>query len=209
MIQPWRVVSNRKDKLVLKGGNSGFYSVKLLYEALNRTVAEPRSFLALSVWNLLVPLKVGFFAWEASWGEVMTLDQLKKRGRPLANRCYLCEEEEETLNHLLVHCPKVRMLWELILAIVGFGWVFPFSIRQVLLAWQGTKVGKKRKKVWRAAPLCLFWAMWCERNRVVFDNKAFFAYILKNFFICNFWSWSNVSSGDRDEFIGFSNMDGV
>ena len=95
----------------------------------------------------MVPLKVGFFAWEASWGKVMTLDQLKKRGRSLANRCYLCEEEEETLNHLLVHCSKARMLWELILAIVGFGWVFPFSVRQVLLAWQGTNVGKKRKKV--------------------------------------------------------------
>ena len=66
MIQPWRVVSNREDKLVLKGGNSSFYSVKLLYEELNRTVAEPRSFPALSIWNPLVPLKVGFFAWEAS-----------------------------------------------------------------------------------------------------------------------------------------------
>ena len=66
MIQPWRVVSNREDKLVLKGGNSGFYSVKLLYEALNRIVAESRSFLALLVWNPLAPLKVSFFAWEAS-----------------------------------------------------------------------------------------------------------------------------------------------
>ena len=66
LIQPWRVVSNREDKLVLKGGNSGFYSVKLLYEALNRIATEPRSFLALSSWNPLVPLKVGFFAWEAS-----------------------------------------------------------------------------------------------------------------------------------------------
>ena len=90
------------------------------------------------------------------------------------------------------------MLWELILAIVGFGWVFPFLVQQVLLAWQGTKVGKRRKKVWRAASLCLFWIVWCERNRVTFDNEAFSAYRLKNSFICNFWSWSNVFSGDRD-----------
>ena len=57
------------------------------------------------------------------------LDQLKKRGRPLANRCYLCEKEEETLDHLLVHCPQARLLWELILAIIGIGWVFPFLVR--------------------------------------------------------------------------------
>ena len=33
---------------------------------------------------------------------------------------------------------------------------------------------------------------------MVFDNETFSAYRLKNSFICNFWSWSNVSSGDRD-----------
>ena len=120
-----------------------------------------------------------FFAWEASWGKVMTLDLLKKRRRPLANRCYLCEEEEETLNHLLVHCLKAKVLWELILAIIGFRWFFPFSVRQVLLAWQGTKVGKKRKKVWRTAPFCLFWTEWRERNRVAFDNEAFSKYRLR------------------------------
>ena len=33
---------------------------------------------------------------------------------------------------------------------------------------------------------------------MAFDNEAFSAYRLKNSFICNFWSWSNVYSGDRD-----------
>ena len=76
MIHPQKVVANREDKMVLKGGTLSVYSVKLLYEVLNRTEAETTPFPALSVWNTLVPLKVGFFAWEASWGKVMTLDQL-------------------------------------------------------------------------------------------------------------------------------------
>ena len=59
-------------------------------------------------------------------------------------------------------------------------------------------MGKKRKKVWRVAPLCLFWIVWHERNRVAFDNEAFSTYRLKSSFICNFWSWSNVCRGDRD-----------
>ena len=57
----------------------------------------------------------------------------KKRGRPLANRCYLCENKEETIEHLLVHCEQARMLWEIILAIVDIEWVFPFSVRHALL----------------------------------------------------------------------------
>ena len=60
-------------------------------------------------------------------------------------------------------------------------------------------MGKKRKKVWRVDPFYLFLTMWCERNRVTFDNEAFSAYRLKNSFICNFGSWSNVSSGDKDK----------
>ena len=37
-----------------------------------------------------------------------------------------------------------------------------------------------------------------------------YAYRLKSSFICNFWSWSNVYSGDKDKsFAGFSNLDGV
>ena len=71
-------------------------------------------------------------------------------------------------------------------------------------------MGKKRKKVWKAAPLCFFWTVWRKRNGVAFDNEAFFVYRLKSSFICNFWSWSNVYSGDRyRSLLDFLNLDGV
>ena len=50
---------------------------------------------------------------------MLTLDQLKKQGRALANRRFLCGGGEETVDHLLVHCPKARTMWELLLAIFG------------------------------------------------------------------------------------------
>ena len=34
---------------------------------------------------------------------MFTLDKLKRGERALSNRCFLCEEEEETMDHLLVH----------------------------------------------------------------------------------------------------------
>ena len=58
----------------------------------------------------------------------------------------MCEEEEETIDHLLIHCKFAKMLWDLILSIVGISWVFPQSVLHTLLAWQGAAVGKKRKK---------------------------------------------------------------
>ena len=68
------------------------------------------AFPSRSIWNPVIPPRMGFFAWEASRGKMLTLNQLKRRGRPLANRCFLCEEDEEEINHLLLHCKKARML---------------------------------------------------------------------------------------------------
>ena len=45
------------------------------------------------VWNSWVPVRVSFFAWEATWVKILTLDQLKKRGWKMPNRCYMCKEE--------------------------------------------------------------------------------------------------------------------
>ena len=56
-------------------------------------------------------------------------------------------EEEETIDHLVVHCEKARLLWQFLLAIFGVNWVFPKSVYEALLSWQGSFVGKKRKKV--------------------------------------------------------------
>ena len=55
-------------------------------------------------WNLR------FFAWEAAWRKVLTLDRLQRRGWQFPNCCFLCGCEEETINHILIHCTVVRIL---------------------------------------------------------------------------------------------------
>ncbi|RVW17454.1 Transposon TX1 uncharacterized 149 kDa protein [Vitis vinifera] len=50
------------------------------------------------IWNVNVQPKISFFAWEATWGKVLTLDMVQKRGRTLANRCFMCLEKEETID---------------------------------------------------------------------------------------------------------------
>ena len=44
---------------------------------------------------------------------------------------------------------------------------------EIPFGWRGFNLGKKRRKVWKAAPLCLFWAVWKERSRIAFDNEDF------------------------------------
>lgn len=42
----------------------------------------------------------------------------------MVNKCSLCKDNEETTNHLLIHCDRAKKLRNLILAIFGLKWVF-------------------------------------------------------------------------------------
>ena len=100
----------------MKGSSHANFSVRTLSSGLD--FSPKFDFPFRSVWNHVIPSKISFFAWEASWGKLITLDQLKRRGRALANRCCLCEEDEETIDHLLIHYKMARMLWDLFLSTV-------------------------------------------------------------------------------------------
>lgn len=64
-------------------------------------------------------------------------------GFTLANWCHLCHENKETLDHLL-HCVKVRLLWELFLSLFGVMWVNRKSTWNTLWSWNGC--GRKKTK---------------------------------------------------------------
>ena len=119
------------------------------------------------VWNSWIPTKISF-AWEAWWGKVLTMDQLKKRGRHLANRCPLCGKEEENLDHLLLFCIPVQYIWALLFTIFGVNWMLPGSVKDTLEGWQGSFARKKLKKLWMAAHVCQFWIIWKDRNKAFF-----------------------------------------
>ena len=76
----------QEDRLLLKETMTYGLSVRLMYRKLMHSL--PTDFPFRSIWNPIVPPKLGFFAWEVSWGKVLTLDQLKRRGILLANRCF-------------------------------------------------------------------------------------------------------------------------
>ena len=83
----------------------------------------------------------------------------------MVNGCNLCKDNEELADHVLIHYGKTRELWTPLLSSFGLVWVFPTSVRNLLLEWKVKGLGKKRKAVWRLAPICLFWCIWQERNQ--------------------------------------------
>ncbi|RVX23176.1 Ubiquitin carboxyl-terminal hydrolase 5 [Vitis vinifera] len=66
----------------------------------------------------------------------------------------------------------LTVLWEIVLALFGAQWVFLEIVKEVLFCWRGPFVGKKRKKIWNSIPLCIFWTVWKERNRVYLGEES-------------------------------------
>jgi hypothetical protein len=63
------------------------------------------------VWKIWAPLKCRFFIWLAAHNRCWTADRLAKRGLNHPEKCLLCDQAEETLDHLLVACSFSRIFW--------------------------------------------------------------------------------------------------
>ncbi|RVW39620.1 hypothetical protein CK203_090620 [Vitis vinifera] len=82
-IQAFRVQREEEDRVIWTTSNDGAFSVRSLYSMM-----EPGGlsmFPSERIWRARVPPKVAFFAWEASWGKVLTQEQLQRRGFSLTN----------------------------------------------------------------------------------------------------------------------------
>ncbi|RVW86004.1 putative ribonuclease H protein [Vitis vinifera] len=67
-------VNLEEDSVIWKKGEDGLFKVKKVYSVLANT--EGADFPHSNVWVDKVPTKIAFFAWEATWGKVLTLYRL-------------------------------------------------------------------------------------------------------------------------------------
>ena len=180
-----RAQPSLEDEVVWVEEKNEHFSIKSMFKILES--ASSCYFPANIVWQPKIQPRICFFAWEATWGKASTLDRIQKRGTSLANRCFPCQIMEETIDHLLLHCGVTRVLWNILFSLFGVHWVFPRSVRQTLEGSRGSFVGKKRKEVWRAGPLCLFWTIWKARNKIAFEDAMLSIQKLKSSFVYFLW----------------------
>ena len=63
-------------------------------------------------------------------------------------------------------------------------------MRNLLLEWKIEGLGKKRSVVWRMASICLFWCIWGEHNRRMFQEEEMSDTSLRNLFLRSLLEWS-------------------
>jgi hypothetical protein len=105
------------------------------------------------------------------------------------DRCYLCKRDEESVDHLLLHCDVVSTLWNLVFSRFGMSWVMSRRVIDLFVCWY--KAGRPRSAaVWKMVPICIFWCVWKERNLRCFEDMRIPWRILlpRSFSIFGRWS---------------------
>lgn len=76
-------------------------------------------------WMCWAPPRVCFFHWLANLVCCWTADRPARRSLPHPQRCPLCDQAPETIQHLLLGCPFSRPMWYAILSWLRLSYLPP------------------------------------------------------------------------------------
>lgn len=114
--------------------------------------------------------------WALVHGGIWTNDTLQKRrpNRSLNSQwCIMCRKNEESVDHLFLHCPIALFLWHKLFLLGNVMWVAPQRSAHMLEVDFRVLGGSKRAKLlWSCAAFATFWVLWLERNARVFEDKS-------------------------------------
>ena len=118
------------------------------------------------------PPKVKFFFWLGLHGCLWTSERRARHGLQQSPTCVLCDQLDETHDHLLAACVYTREVWLRILSTFALGHLTPTADDTLLDWWLRTRARfhDDLQKAFDTLVLLVSWMLWKERNRRVFDD---------------------------------------
>ena len=119
------------------------------------------------------PPRCKFFIWLASLNQCWTTDRLARRGLDHPDHCPLCDQEDETIQHILTSCVFAREIWFRVLSLVGLQQLTPSQDDLVFQEWWRlalTRVLEQQQKGFNSLVILVAWWLWKHRNACVFDR---------------------------------------
>lgn len=152
---------------------SGQYTAKSAYEALfqGATQFDPWE----RIWRTWAPGKCKFFLWLAAHNRCWTADRLANRNIPHPEHCPHCDQEPETIDHLLISCVFARQFWHTLLQRLGLGALSPEPSEASFQKWWSKisgVVSHLTQKCLNTAVILGAWSLWRHRNECVFDGSS-------------------------------------
>jgi hypothetical protein len=103
------VLTDTPDRLVWRWTMDGSFSVQLAYQALHLGSHLVPG--CVRIWETWAPLRVKLFLWLAVRRRHWTTDRRRRHGLDTHDNCLLCDQEPETIDHIVVECLYSRQIW--------------------------------------------------------------------------------------------------
>lgn len=144
------------DRIVWSLNSTNEFSTKSLFLRLAASSPSLRCPLPKLIWKFKVPKKVIFLLWSVAHRSLNTHERLQNRCPNLAlcpSACPLCLQNEESLDHILLHCPFARQCWDRLVSIFNIQVCLPRKIDDWLLeSVGGWRLRREERILW----MCCF-----------------------------------------------------
>jgi hypothetical protein len=161
-----------EDQFRWKFSKDGSYSSKTAYAAYFEGSIKFGSW--RRIWKTWAPPRCKFFIWLVFHSRVWTADLLAKRNLPHPEACPFCDQEDETINHLLVGCVFARQVWFLVFQHLRLLHLAPQPTVTRFSGWwksSTSAVPNDMRKGLNSLIILVAWEIWKHRNACVFDNR--------------------------------------
>nr|ABA97942.1 retrotransposon protein, putative, LINE subclass [Oryza sativa Japonica Group] len=157
------------DSLIWRWESSGEYSSWSAYRAL---LSGRIHFEYKPIWKSWAPPRCCYFLWLVALNRCWTADCLRSHGLSHPACCVLCDQSDETIDHLLVACPESRQLWWIALRAIGHSECLPINEPSfhIWLCDSRKKVIKAHRRGFDTIATLVAWTIWKERNIRVFNQ---------------------------------------
>jgi hypothetical protein len=128
---------------------------------------------AKEIWKTSTPPKVKFFFWLVLHKRCWTAARRKKHGLQDDDSSSLCDQEPETLDHLLTQCVFSKV-WTHVLSKVGLLNLLNQHDVQFVIWWLGSRkmMPKQARKGFDSIVTLIGWSIWKERNARTFRRMS-------------------------------------
>jgi len=164
------------DKITWHFSPAGIFTVKSAYHLIraSRRRDQPSASMVSGstfwkkLWSLSVPPRIKLFGWKVGVGALATKANIANRIRDFPASCELCGCTEDSAAHALFVCPVAVAVWSESGMAEDLWGVGPWSAAEQLVRVAAVLDVQKLGDF-----VAIMWAIWNERNRVLFGNALF------------------------------------
>jgi hypothetical protein len=153
---------------ILRWGHSmtGIFSVNEAYYLQGNYHNQSPEIIWSKIWQSILWPKVSIFLWLTAQNRILTWDNLLKKGFIGPSRCTLCQQREETMEHLFNNCHYSQQIWDWGAQAMKCSNRNRGSIRDTIANWETISFHNPILQcIWQLLLGFTLWAIWKERNK--------------------------------------------